>query len=213
MKNPLSKWKLLQIICVTFFIIFFLWWNTLNALGNNNSKKNNTWTWITQSWSSLKFKNIKLESEIQNLQMNSTTTQSVVSNNWLVWEWDLNWNTNDTSGNLNNASISNITYESSAWVNQVAQFDTNNYLSIPDSVNFNHAWGFTVWAWVKFENPTSYIMYRWDSTNTNLYYLSIVNCQLKAWICNIYMMIIRNSSCKWCTYYLRMVQYSMKKGW
>ncbi len=98
---------------------------------------------------------------------------------WLVWKWDLNGNATDTSGNGNNWSTYNVTWEDSGmwdW-SKVANFNwENSYIEVPYTPDL--AWNdnmyismnvYPIGTWyqmlfTKFRDSTSnsyFIMYDW----------------------------------------------------
>lgn len=98
---------------------------------------------------------------------------------WLVWSWDLNGNATDTSGNGNNWSTYNVTWEDSGmwdW-SKVANFNwENSYIEVPYTPDL--AWNdnmyismnvYPIGTWyqmlfTKFRDSTSnsyFIMYDW----------------------------------------------------
>lgn len=68
----------------------------------------------------------------------------------LIAHWPLNGNTNDISGNNNNGTVSNITYESGK-IGQAAAFNgTSSYISVNNLLTETGAFSFS--AWIKTTN-------------------------------------------------------------
>lgn len=85
----------------------------------------------------------------------------IISRNWLVWEWLLNWNGNDTSGNWNDWTTYNITWSNETVLNQSLNWyfnGNNSYIEVADS------------SFIRFTDEMSYSLWRkWNDDDSILF--------------------------------------------
>lgn len=88
---------------------------------------------------------------------------------------DTNWSYPDATWNNHTWTIDGATYTASGKINGAYDYDgTNDRITLADSTDFDHSWGFTVSCWVNFDTSWSweFIIHRWDANSQNLYHIS-----------------------------------------
>lgn len=137
---------------------------------------------ITNSWSQV------VTPASQTLLTTTSTPSSL--RDWLVWEWNLDWNADDTSGNGNNWVASNVTYETLANGTKVANYTWNSssytYVSNSninnDKTTININFNASIQPYIAWD-----ILMTWDWYNTNFYirqHADSHGSKLWAWIYN-----------------------------
>lgn len=89
-----------------------------------------------------------------------------IPRNWLVWEWNLDWNALDTSWNWNNWTPTNITWwtdSSILYQRWYAIFNANWWISTTAQL-INTSWSYIISCWIKTRDTTSLtsINYQYD---------------------------------------------------
>lgn len=103
-------------------------------------------------WSKVQTDNIKVYKNVST----PSTSEPVSTIPWLVASYDLNWDAQDSSGNGNHGTASNVTYETLSNGNKVAVFNgANSSISINNNTNLWITWDITLSTLVKWDgkNP------------------------------------------------------------
>lgn len=116
-----------------------------------------------------------------------------IPRDWLVWEWLLDWNANDTSGNWYNGTVYWTSY--SSWLNNslsmyfensnnAGYYDKKDYVTLPN-ISLNN---FSVSLWTKFKLANNFdynaaLFSIWDWTNWPFFWIKTDtrNWNLLAW--------------------------------
>ena len=106
---------------------------------------------------------------------------------WLVWEWLLDWNANDTSWNWNNWTATNVTYvKTYKWYqSQAGSFNGGNsrlslWTTWIPTWNSNR----TMCAWISWNKNNNTVIYSiwWSSTDNNMWISIHSDWQIKAYV-------------------------------
>ena len=141
-----------------------------------------------------------------------------IPRDWLVGEWLLDWNTNDTSWNWNNGTATDVSWVNARrwYINKCASF---NWSSSKLDTNYNipsSSTTYSVWWWYRLDSADNYwvLLSQWTTTNStnkfNIEYSSAVRFAIHDWDWNTYAVEAWDIDWKW-HYYMWTFDWSNVK--
>jgi hypothetical protein len=187
--NTLSEWEWLHIIAThdntTWKDYLYINWEKVNSIDTSaiwdyttytsTSHKNSIWArqYNSATPNTNFFSWIIDEVKIYNSYITPEKVSDLyrpLDTSWLVASYDLNWNAQDSSGNGNHGTESNLMYETLSNGNKVAKFNWSNTIVVSNITPYNNN-NFTWNTWIKKTSSTVRVL---ASTKQEWWYVSLI---------------------------------------